>query len=146
MKTRPHITAMAAGVGLIAALIPAATTQASASPQVDCSAARTARLGADLTGLPLNQIKNDPLANVCAGAAVLASHEPEDAGPDWLAVVMRYRGEAFSRQVAATLHSGQSRVTTDGQKVTLGAQTKVRVPAALKHAMKTDCPKRLDCK
>ena len=111
----------------------------------EAAAARTARLGADLTGLPLNQIKNNPLANVCAGAAVLASHEPEDAGPDWLAVVMRYRGEAFSRQVAATLLSGQSRVTTDGQKVTLGAQTKVRVPAALKHAMKTDCPKRLDC-
>lgn len=52
----------------------------------------------------------------------------------------------FVRQVYQTLRSGQSRVTADGQRVTLAADESVALPAAkLAADAGVDCPAGLDC-
>ncbi|AWB91577.1 N-acetylmuramoyl-L-alanine amidase [Aeromicrobium chenweiae] len=116
------------------------------------ASSQTARLGARLTGLPLSRVKTDPVANVCAGAAVLASYQdtPSPDVNDWREAVARYGGSSreLARQVFTTLRHGESRVTDRGDTVTLAAQSQATVPAAPQAAAgtgRTDCPVVLAC-
>lgn len=118
---------------------------------------QTAALGARLTGLKPTLIKNNANANVCAGAAVLASYQAKktnatksDAKRDvnaWTDAVTRFgavgSGQSnakFASQVFTVLHSGASRVTANGQRVTLAAQPAAKVPASAASGTRTDCP------
>jgi N-acetyl-anhydromuramyl-L-alanine amidase AmpD len=124
--------------------------------------ARTLDRAATLTGLDTSRLRSDPVANVCAGAALLASYrrgsEPGLAG--WSAAVARYstaRDEPtalrFARQVYAVIRAGAARTTVDGQRVRLAAHPGVHVDAAQVRSLrlssprpaKVDCPAFLGC-
>lgn len=121
---------------------------------------------AKLTGLPAEKVRDNEVANIRGGAALLASyakattgHTPVDAG-QWYAAVARYSGsqqergaKAFADRVFATIKEGAGATTQDGQQVRLNAVTDVR-PATgqlaglrLKAtaAAETECPPTLDC-
>lgn len=117
---------------------------------------RTAALGARLTGQSLAAVKNNPNANVCAGAAVLASYRsgsaPRTDVNTWTSAVSRFgaagsgqSSQEFAAQVFTVLRSGAARVTTNGQRVTMAAQPSARVPAAASAKTPTDCPQTLNC-
>lgn len=116
------------------------------------ASATTARLGAKLTGLGLATVKSSPNANVCAGAAVLASYQgkPSNDVNAWTKAVTRFgssgdSNEEFAKQVYAVMRKGQSRTTAEGQKVTLGAEPAAKVPATAKSSSRTDCPTTITC-
>ncbi|MDX6277596.1 MAG: hypothetical protein QOJ72_1724, partial [Nocardioidaceae bacterium] len=123
----------------------------------EAQSAHTAELGAKLTGLSVATVKSVPSANVCAGAAVLASYRGSAATVvkstgvnDWTKAVARYGASGssnaeFARQVYSTLRKGQSRTTAEGQKVTLAARPDAKLPAAAKSSTKSDCPVSLGC-
>ncbi|WP_169989142.1 N-acetylmuramoyl-L-alanine amidase [Microbispora sp. H10836] len=103
---------------------------------------------AELTGLPADALRAEPNANICGGAALLASYH--DGGDDlgsWRDAVTRFGAKhEFVRQVYQTLRAGESRVTADGQTVTLAADESVALPSQAKAAGPgTDCPSGLDC-
>ncbi|MEV0972492.1 N-acetylmuramoyl-L-alanine amidase [Microtetraspora glauca] len=103
---------------------------------------------AELTGLPVTALRQEPNANICGGAALLASyHEGGDDLTAWQGAVARFGSKNdFVRQVYQTLQKGESRVTDDGQRVTLAADSSVVLPRAQKIAAPiTDCPAGLDC-
>ncbi|WP_214413897.1 N-acetylmuramoyl-L-alanine amidase [Sphaerisporangium fuscum] len=102
---------------------------------------------ASLTGLSADSIKTDPNANICAGAALLASyHSGGDGLAGWRGAVARLGGkDHFAEQVYQTLKKGESRVTDDGQRVTLTADPSVTVPGEKAATGGTDCPEGLDC-
>ncbi|WP_157529874.1 N-acetylmuramoyl-L-alanine amidase [Microtetraspora niveoalba] len=103
---------------------------------------------AELTGLPVAALRGEPNANICGGAALLASyHDGGDDLASWQGAVARFgTGSAFARQVYQTLQKGESRVTDDGQKVSLAADASVVLPRArTAAAATTDCPDGLDC-
>lgn len=113
----------------------------------------TARLGAALTGLDLTAVKNVPAANICAGAAVLASYGPQGATRAdvnaWVDAVTRYGGSPqdnrqFAAQVYDRMRAGADRTTTSGQRVTLTAQPQAR-QVQVAASYRTDCPKQLGC-
>ena len=115
---------------------------------------RTAGLAARLTGLPVSTIVSQADANVCGGAAVLASYQRGSSAAvnAWSGAVARYgtagssgRSASFARQVYATLRQGQSRVTAQGQAVTLQARPHLPLPAARGSSQQTDCPSELGC-
>jgi hypothetical protein len=115
--------------------------RAAAAAQVDTSAPRlhTLDVAAQLIGASTDEVRTDPRQSVRAGAALLASYEkaavgslPADAGR-WWAGVARYsqspdRGGArqFVQRVFDTVRSGASRLTADGQTVTLPADPSVQ--------------------
>ena len=133
----------------------AGKTSADPAPQ----SAQTAAQGAELTGLSATVIKNNPNANVCAGAAVLASYREGGSATtadldSWVDAVTRFgaagSGESnqeFAAQVFTTLRTGAARTTADGQRVELAAQPAVKIPAATTaaRATRTDCPAKLAC-
>lgn len=103
---------------------------------------------AGLTGLSVAALKEDPNANVCGGAALLASYHKGGGGlSGWRSAVARFGDKNnFVEQVYRTLKKGESRVTDDGQRVTLSADPSVTVPSeqpAAAHG--TDCPADLGC-
>lgn len=115
---------------------------------------QTARVAHRLTGLPVSAIKADADANICGGAAVLASYQQGSSSQlsDWSAAVARYgtagspgSSASFARQVYSTLRQGQSRVTAQGQAVALKARPNTAVPAAPSSSGQTDCPRTLGC-
>lgn len=122
---------------------------------------QTVRWAADLTGLSVRRLKNDPAANICGGAAVLAAHHEATSAPadatlgDWAPAVAAYSAahdpadEArFVRQVWSVLREGTRRTTVDGQRVGLTARPKARpaaVPDAHRHQERVDCPSFLGC-
>ncbi len=71
----------------------------------------------------------------------------------WFAAVRQYSGSAspadsstFARRVFAVIKSGQSRVTNDGQRVTLTGVRGLRIPAQVApQTAPVDCPSTLDC-
>ncbi|GLX02051.1 N-acetylmuramoyl-L-alanine amidase [Microtetraspora sp. NBRC 16547] len=105
-------------------------------------------MAAELTGLSATALQQEPNANICGGAALLASyHEAGDDLTSWQGAVARFGARNdFVRQVYETLRNGESRVTDDGQRVTLTADGSVVLPRAQKIAAHTtDCPAGLDC-
>ena len=97
------------------------------------SALQTVDLAAGLTGVDAETLRTDPVQNIRGGAAILARYQRElgvraDGPADWYGAVARYSdasdaGSAtfFADEVFATIVSGASRITDDGQPVTLPA-------------------------
>jgi hypothetical protein len=118
---------------------------------------------AALTGLPASALRADDVANICGGAALLASYQPDTTaqGPSaWSAAVARYSGAAdqagalrFASQVFTVIRNGASRTTNDGQRVALAPTPGAAVDtAAVKSlalaqpsATTVDCPPVLAC-
>ncbi|GII60301.1 amidase [Sphaerisporangium krabiense] len=125
----------------------------------------TAEEAARLTGVPADLLTRDPAANVLGGAALLARHQrdlgaPPDADPArWYDAVARYSGardpgtaRRFAREVFAVMRHGASRVTDDGQKVSLPPSPEIAPPmeesgeaGGRGEAKDVDCPRRLAC-
>ncbi|MEU3460787.1 N-acetylmuramoyl-L-alanine amidase [Streptomyces sp. NPDC006733] len=124
---------------------------------------------AKLTDEPAASLRTDRAESIRGGAALLAQYEkeatgslPEDAG-QWYAAVARYSqapdtkgADLFTQRVFQTIHRGNSRVTADGQRVTLPADPSVTAvkPAKMKLAATfasttavptPECPSGLNC-
>jgi N-acetyl-anhydromuramyl-L-alanine amidase AmpD len=125
--------------------------------------ARTLDRAATLTGIPAYRLRVDPVANICAGAALLAGyHHGSAAGlSGWSGAVARYSTASdeptalrFAREVYAVIRSGSARTTEDGQRVRLVAHPHARVDVTQVRALglsipkdrpRMDCPKALGC-
>jgi hypothetical protein len=125
----------------------------------------TLDLAAGLLGVAPATLKSDRTLNIRGGALLLASYARQKDGSlpatlaGWYAAVVRYSGFTaagsafdFADQVYATLASGASRVTSDGEAVTLPPQTFTLArptPESLGLArapeFEGDCPPDLDC-
>ncbi|MGW5608990.1 N-acetylmuramoyl-L-alanine amidase [Streptomyces sp. NPDC003753] len=103
--------------------------------QTDAPALHTLDRAAKLIGTSTTSLRTDMRQSVRGGAALLAEYERAATGglpadpEQWYAAVERYsqspdsRGAAqFAQRVYAHMRSGISRVTADGQRVTLEAQ------------------------
>ena len=128
----------------------------------------TATIAAGLTTLDASILKSDDAANICGGAAVLASYQGNLGNATgaisptvaWYDAVKSYSGAAtdsdavvFADRVFTTIKAGEARTTNDGQSVEVGSQPTLAVPAALATtvaaqidaASQVDCPTTLDC-
>ncbi|MGC4808418.1 N-acetylmuramoyl-L-alanine amidase [Micromonospora sp. DT233] len=116
-------------------------TLAPAPPQADpapsTQSLQTLDTAATLTGADEAALRSDTSTNIRGGAALLASYQrqigaPVGAGTDpaaWYGAVARYSGAertdaaaAFADEVFGTIAQGESRVTDDGQRVTLAGR------------------------
>jgi len=129
------------------------------------SSLHTVELAARLTGLTEQRLKSDDTANICAGAALLASYQQGLGQPSgtrttaeaWYDAVRRYNSAtpnadsaAFATRAFTTIRHGAARVTNDGQQVRLAAHPALEVqrvssPAATSDAASSDCPAGLGC-
>jgi hypothetical protein len=123
---------------------------------------------AALTGYPENALRSDDVANVCGGAALIASyqhalspaHTDATAPAAWTAAVAKYSGAAdepsanrFVAQVFSAIRSGQTRTTDDGQRVHLAAHPDAKPDRAAVAGMGLEdpttghvsCPHGLGC-
>ncbi|MGW5049182.1 N-acetylmuramoyl-L-alanine amidase [Streptomyces griseoluteus] len=125
-------------------------------------ALHTLRAAAELTGLSAAELREDPAANIAGGAALLASYQKSVRGTlsadpgQWYGAVARYNGSggqrtatAFADRVFTTLRTGAARTTSDGQRVSMAADSNVR-PAKGKSAgaataTTTECPSDVTC-
>ncbi|WP_455681169.1 N-acetylmuramoyl-L-alanine amidase [Streptomyces griseoluteus] len=125
-------------------------------------ALHTLRAAAELTGLSPAELREDPAANIAGGAALLASYQKSARGTlsvdpgQWYGAVARYSGSgrqrtatAFADRVFTTLRTGAARTTSDGQRVSLTADSDVRpakgTPAGASTATATECPSDVTC-
>jgi hypothetical protein len=123
---------------------------------------RTIDTASRLTGFSVKTLKSNLPANICGGAALLASYQRQLGNPvsstasadQWYTAVRKYSGtpskidsSQFARRVLTVIHNGESRVTNDGQRVRLAAEPRVAVPAAADSPSdaQTDCPADLAC-
>ena len=133
----------------------------------DGHAAKTTTQGtlsraAALTGIARQRLRSDDVANVCGGAAVLASYHDGSSSDlsDWSAAVGRYSGSLddseraqFAQQVFGAIRSGETRTTNDGQKVSLAATPSASADSSEAAAAGSidagngvlDCPLVLSC-
>ncbi len=141
--------------------------RAEAEELAEDEALHTLQTAAELTGLPADELRNDPSANIRGGAALLASYqkqlqgETSDNPDDWYGAVARYSestvrqsATAFADRVYATMKKGVARKTDDGESVKLAADSavapvtsqlnKLKLSAAV--AADTECPPGLDCR
>src|SRR4051812_7962301 len=125
--------------------------------------AGTLTQAARLTGLSREDLRSDDVANVCGGAAVLASYQSRTTSErpaEWSKSVASYAGTAdarerlqFAKQVFTVIRSGEARTTNDGQRVVLAATPDAAVDVSAVDAGGTipsgndvlDCPRRLAC-
>jgi hypothetical protein len=125
--------------------------------------ARTLDRAASLTGLSPSSLRDDPVANICGGAALLASyHHGSATGLDaWSGAVARYSTAGdqptalrFAREVYAVVRSGAARTTNDGERVRLTAHPAARVDEGRVRSLglrtprdraHMDCPRSLGC-
>lgn len=123
----------------------------------------TLRLAADLTHFTPAQLRADHVANICGGAAVLASYQPgttsqQPAG--WTKAVADYAATAdkakmvqFTGQVFDVLRGGATEVTDLGDTVTLEARPDARLDrsgleaaGALEPGIdELECPDTIEC-
>jgi hypothetical protein len=139
-----------------------ATPSTGGTTRLTTAQARTLDRSAALIGASESRLRNDPVANICGGAALLASYH-RDAGSGlsgWSAAVARYNTASdqptalhFARRVYAVLRDGAARTTNDGQHVRLaphpGARVDVRQVRSLGLSepshQQVDCPRSLGC-
>jgi N-acetyl-anhydromuramyl-L-alanine amidase AmpD len=123
--------------------------------------ARTLDRSARLIGASPSQLRSDPVANICGGAALLASYRHGTGLDAWSGAVARYSTASdeptalrFARQVYAVIRTGAARTTNDGQRVRLAAHPGARVDTALVRSLglrtprdsgRMDCPAALGC-
>ncbi|MEU3980768.1 peptidoglycan recognition family protein [Streptomyces sp. NPDC026672] len=161
----------ARGDGARPAPRPAAAATAPVAAALPAGSALPARLrtlprAAGLTGLPAEELRTDPAANVAGGAALLAAAqrelgEPLSADPArWYGAVARFSGAedattaaAYADDVYDVLRTGEERVTDQGRSVTLAARPDL-VPdtAQLRRtglrsvsSGDTECPSSVSC-
>ncbi|MFI9392545.1 N-acetylmuramoyl-L-alanine amidase [Streptomyces bauhiniae] len=125
-------------------------------------ALHTLRAAAKLTGLSPAELREDPAANIAGGAALLASYQKSVRGGlsadpgQWYGAVARYSGSpqkrtatAFADRVFTTLRTGAARTTSDGQRVSMAADSDVRPArgesAGAATATATECPSDVTC-
>ncbi|MGW2458576.1 N-acetylmuramoyl-L-alanine amidase [Streptomyces argyrophyllae] len=127
---------------------------------------KTLPRAAELSGIPAEELRTDPAANVAGGAALLAATqkelgEPLSADPaDWYGAVARFSGAddtatatAYADDVYDVLRTGEERVTDDGQRVSLAAQPGLtadsgRLGRTGLRTLSTDgteCPRSVSC-
>jgi hypothetical protein len=120
-------------------------------------ALQTLDAAAQLTGAAPAALRTDPRQSIRGGAALLASYEraakgalPRDPAA-WYGAVARYSQAAtaaaadqFADRVFATMRGGASRTTSDGQTVTLAADSSVPAPEPT-GSPQADCPRTLAC-
>jgi hypothetical protein len=124
--------------------------------------ARTLDRSAALVGASEARLRTDPVANICGGAALLATYHQRSAHglAGWSGAVARYSTATdqptalrFARRVYAVMRAGATRTTNDGQRVHLGSHPGARVDVAQVRALDlttpghrhTDCPRSLGC-
>jgi N-acetyl-anhydromuramyl-L-alanine amidase AmpD len=136
------------------------------SPASPPAGSQTADEAARLTGLPADRLVSDPAANLLGGAALLARYQEDLKLPassdaaDWYGAVARYSGAGdaetarqFADEVFSVLKDGMSRVTDDGQKVSLPASPEIaprmeqvdRLGLRDAESKGVECPKKLAC-
>jgi len=119
---------------------------------------QTLAWASQLTGLSTERLRADPAANICGGAAVLAALQGDTGVPvgAWAETIADYSGAPDSatalrtaRQTFAVMREGRSRVTNDGERVSLAARPQVRLAGMATAAREgqdgVDCPRRLGC-
>jgi len=113
--------------------------------------ARTLDRAATLSGIAAPRLRSDPVANICAGAALLASYRQASGHglAGWSGAVARYstaRDEPtalrFARQVYAVIRSGAARTTVDGQRVRLAAHPGARADVGQVRSLGLTSPRR----
>ncbi|MFB6634412.1 N-acetylmuramoyl-L-alanine amidase [Streptomyces sp. NPDC056362] len=95
---------------------------------------RTLERASELSGIPAEELRTVPAANIEGGAALLAAAQreaglPASADPaDWYGAVARYSGAddsataaAYANDVFDVIRTGETRTTDSGQVVTLPA-------------------------
>ena len=125
--------------------------------------ARTLDRAATMVGVSQSRLRADPVANICAGSALLASYHHGSAhGLDaWSGAVARYSTASdqrtalrFAREVYAVIREGKARTTDDGQRVRLAPHPHAaRLDAAQVRSLRlttpgharVDCPPYLGC-
>jgi N-acetyl-anhydromuramyl-L-alanine amidase AmpD len=122
-------------------------TAATARPQ-----SRMLQQASRLTGAGADALRTDPAANIRGGAALLARYQhdlgrPLSSDPSaWYQAAVRYGGSTwFAGQVFDVLRTGASRITDDGQKVTLAATPGLRAAEGGANDAETECPPGLGC-
>ena len=108
------------------------------------------RAGA-LTGLTAEQLTSDANANICGGAALLASYQGKrhaDVEAWHTAVTRMSEMPSYTERVYDTLREGKARTTDDGSTVVLAPHPGVEAPQATVLDVSdpaTDCPTDLGC-
>ena len=120
-------------------------------------------VASDVTGFSADRLKSDHVANICGGAAVLASYQPATTAQQpaaWSKAVALYAGtdaedEAlqYARMVFDVLRSGASETTDTGDTVTLDARPQAAVDTQAVESAgllepgidKAECPSTLTC-
>ena len=125
--------------------------------------AGTLQVAAELTGYSADSLKRDHVANICGGAAVLASYQPNTTAqqPDaWSEAVALYAGTGtedealqYADMVFDVLRSGASETTDTGDTVTLAARPQVAVDTQAVESTgqlepgidEAECPSTITC-
>jgi N-acetyl-anhydromuramyl-L-alanine amidase AmpD len=117
----------------------------SVRPSARPESLHTVSLAARLTKLDALSLRSEDAANICGGAAVLASYQgdlshatgADSPTADWYDAVKAYSGAAasadaagFADQVFTAIKRGEVRTTNDGQKVQVAPHPTLKVPAA----------------
>ncbi|PJN10470.1 N-acetylmuramoyl-L-alanine amidase [Streptomyces sp. CB01635] len=121
---------------------------------------------AELSGIPAEQLRSDPAANVRGGAALLAASQkalgkPLSSDPaDWYGAIAKFSGAddtataaTYANDVFAVIHDGERRTTDAGQHVELAADRSLKPDAAQVRSMGlrksdesgTECPATVSC-
>ncbi|GAA1364718.1 N-acetylmuramoyl-L-alanine amidase [Streptomyces beijiangensis] len=124
---------------------------------------------ARLIGAPADSLRTDSARSIRAGAALLAAYQREAGGPpgkdpgQWYPAVARFSqspdaegARLFAERVFDSVRTGESRLTADGQRLTLPADPRVspaepaQTSPLARHASsaaapKPECPARLRC-
>ena len=120
-------------------------------------------LAADITGIGAARLRNDPVANICGGAAVLASYQPAtnaQAPAAWSKAVALNAGTAaedealhYARLVFDVLRTGATATNDLGDSVTLAAHPGATVDTQavedsrllLPGVQELECPSSIAC-
>ncbi len=120
-------------------------------------------VASDLTGIGADRLRNDPVANICGGAAVLASYQPATTAQRpaaWSKAVALNAGTADRREalgyadmVFDVLREGASETTDAGDTVTLAASPGATLDTAaardsrllLPGIQELECPTSIAC-
>jgi N-acetyl-anhydromuramyl-L-alanine amidase AmpD len=135
-----------------------------APPVAPLPSLQTVDVASSLIGVPAATLRSETTQNIRGGAALLAKYQKEigvtSANPgDWYGAVARYGGASdtgsaatFADEVYSTIAQGVSRVTDDGQQVTLAATTVqadrsqlARLGLRQSTSDQTECPRTLAC-